>query len=91
MILHKLQDALFCEKCLVIWLSAFSSQIDILVNNAGRGQRGLASTTSIEVDQAMLDVNVMGPISLTKAVLPHMMKRKQGHICVTSSVNGVIG
>lgn len=45
----------------------------------------------MEVDKAMLTVNVLGQISLTKAVLPHMIKQKAGQIIVTSSVAGKVG
>ena len=66
-------------------------QIDILVNNAGRSSKGSALKTAIDVDRKIYEVNVLGTISLTRHVLPHMMKRKQGHIVVTSSLAGKIG
>ena len=63
-----------------------------MVNNSGRSQRGLVlDTPSVDVDQAMFNINVIGPISLTKAVLPHMIKQKSGQVIVTSSVAGKIG
>ena len=43
------------------------------------------------VDKALLDLNVLGTLSLTKAVLPHFVQRKAGHVVVTSSVAGKIG
>jgi len=61
------------------------------VNNAGRGQRSLVEKTSLEVDRVLLDVNVVGPISLTKAVLPHMIERHKGQIVVVSSIAGKYG
>lgn len=70
----------------------YFERIDILVNNSGRSQRSLVlDTAKIDVDQAMLDVNVIGPISLTKAVLPQMIKQKSGQIIVTSSIAGKVG
>ena len=63
----------------------------MLVNNAGRSQRAMIVDTAVEVDQQMLQLNTMGPISLTKAVLPHMRQRKSGHILVTSSIAGKFG
>ncbi|XP_069117017.1 dehydrogenase/reductase SDR family member 7-like isoform X2 [Argopecten irradians] len=66
-------------------------RIDILVNNAGRTNKGEWTTTSMAVDQELLAVNVLGPVSLTRAVLPHMVSRSQGHIVVTSSVAGKLG
>ncbi len=77
------------------WLHAIEKQmpfqIDILVNNSGRSQRSMAEDTELAVHQEMMDVNYTGVISLTKAVLPHFMERKQGHIVVTSSVAGKLG
>ena len=66
-------------------------QIDYLVNNAGRSQRAAAVDTSVEVDQAVLDLNVVGTLSLTKAVLPGMLKRGSGMVVVISSVAGKMG
>jgi len=61
------------------------------VNNAARSQRALVEKTSLEVDRALLDLNVVGPISLTKAVLPCMIERHEGQIVVVSSIGGKIG
>ena len=61
------------------------------MNNAGRSQRAWLEKTSLEVDRALLDLNVVGPISLTKAVLPHMIERHEGQIVVVSSIVGKIG
>ena len=61
------------------------------MNNSGRSQRGLAENTERKVDQELFEINVMGTILLTKAVLPHMIERKTGHIVVVSSVAGKIG
>ncbi|KAK7481161.1 hypothetical protein BaRGS_00027594 [Batillaria attramentaria] len=66
-------------------------QIDVLVNNAGRSQRAAWADISLEVDRQMLETNVLGVLSLTKCVLPHMMQRKAGHIVVMSSIAGKVG
>ncbi|ELT96525.1 hypothetical protein CAPTEDRAFT_143106 [Capitella teleta] len=78
------------ERAVEVIISHFG-QVDILVNNAGRSQRAMICDTSIEVDQEMINLNVVGQISLTKAILPHMRKRKTGHIVVTSSLAGLMG
>lgn len=67
------------------------SQIDVLVNNGGRSQRAWIKDTSLEVDRDMLDLNVLGQISLTKAVLPFMQKQKSGMVMVNSSIVGKMG
>ena len=62
-----------------------------MVNNGGRGQFGLIRKTSLEVDRAILDLNTVGTISLTKAILPHMIERRKGQIVVLSSLAGKYG
>jgi len=66
-------------------------QIDLLINNAGLSQRSLCKDTDLSVYQKLLDVDVMGQIALTKAVLPHMLERQSGHLAVTASVAGKVG
>ena len=66
-------------------------QVDILVNNGGRTQVSLIRKTSLEVDRAILGLNTVGTISLTKAILPHMIKRREGQIVIVSSVVGKYG
>ena len=68
-----------------------SFQVDILVNNGARGQLGLIRKTSLEVDRAILDLNTVGTISLTKAILPHMIERRNGQLVVVSSLSGKSG
>jgi short-subunit dehydrogenase len=66
-------------------------RIDWLINNAGISQRSLCEDTQLDVYRRLFDVDVMGPIALTKAVLPHMLERRSGHIAVTASVAGKLG
>ena len=65
-------------------------QIDFLVNNAGLGQVGSPIGTSHDVDEYVVDVNTLGTISLTKAVLPYMVDRKAGQIVVITSASGKV-
>ncbi|XP_063425597.1 dehydrogenase/reductase SDR family member 7-like [Mytilus trossulus] len=69
----------------------YFKKIDVLVNNAGRSQRALWENTSLEVDKAMLNVNVLGLLSLTKCILPQMIKQNYGRIVITSSLAGKLG
>jgi dehydrogenase/reductase SDR family protein 7B len=62
--------------------------IDILVNNGGISVRSSALDTSIDVDMRIMAVNYFGTVALTKAVLPSMIKRKEGRIICISSVQG---
>lgn len=65
--------------------------IDYLFNNGGLSQRSTASETDLSVDRYIMEVNYFGNISLTKAVLPYMIRRKSGHIIVISSIAGKFG
>jgi short-subunit dehydrogenase len=66
------------------------SHVDILVNNGGISHRSMAKDTVLEVDKRVMDIDYFGHIALTKAVLPSMLKRKSGHIVVTTSLAGLI-
>lgn len=65
--------------------------IDILINNAGISQRSLTKETSLEVDRKIMEINHFAMVALTKSVLPHMIKRKQGMVVSISSVAGKLG
>ena len=65
--------------------------IDILVNNGGISQRSLVINTNVSVDKRLMDVNYLGTVALTKALLPHFIKNKSGHFVVTTSIVGKIG
>ena len=66
-------------------------RIDILINNGGLSQRSLAKDTGWEVDQRLLNVNTIGTIALTKAVLPYFLRQKQGRFVTTTSLVGKFG
>ncbi len=66
-------------------------RIDILINNAGVSQRSLVKDTPLEIDERIMRINFLGPVALTKAVLPAMLARRRGQIVVISSVVGKIG
>jgi short-subunit dehydrogenase len=64
--------------------------VDILVNNGGISHRSLAKDTSLEVDRKVMDIDYFGHVALTKAVLPSMLRRRSGHIVVTTSLAGLL-
>jgi short-subunit dehydrogenase len=66
-------------------------RIDILINNGGISQRSLAAETALSVDKRIMQVNFLGTVALTKAVLPYFLKQGQGHIVTVSSVTGLYG
>lgn len=65
--------------------------IDVLVHNAGVSQRAFAADTAYDVDDRLMRTNYLGPVALTKAVLPSMRERRSGHVVVVSSVLGKFG
>ncbi|CAH1059124.1 SDR family NAD(P)-dependent oxidoreductase [Paenibacillus pseudetheri] len=66
-------------------------RIDILLNNAGYGK--FAAFTEMEPHEFddMMDVNYMGIVRCTKAVVPHMLERGSGQIINVASMAGKIG
>jgi len=65
-------------------------QIDVLLNNAGYGSYGVLEATTEAKIRMQFDVNVIGALMVTKAVLPHMRKRGEGTIINVSSMGGKI-
>ena len=70
---------------------SFYGAIDFLMNNGGIGQRSLAKETAVSIDRKIMEINYFANITLAKAVLPGMLKRKKGHITVISSLSGKFG
>lgn len=67
-------------------------RIDVLVNNAGVA--GLAAPTAeypVEEWRRVLSVNLDGVFYCTRAVLPHMLGRRQGRIVNVASISGKEG
>jgi NAD(P)-dependent dehydrogenase (short-subunit alcohol dehydrogenase family) len=65
-------------------------RIDVLVNNAGVGfGRTTEQATEDDVNWVM-NVNFMGAVRCTKAVLPHMRSQRSGKIIGISSVGGLV-
>lgn len=66
-------------------------RIDVLVNNGGISQRSLASETLLDVDKRIMNINYLGTVALTKALLPHFIENNNGQFVVTTSIVGKIG
>jgi short-subunit dehydrogenase len=65
--------------------------VDVLVNNAGGDlQREFHRYTADEVE-ALIALNLTGPIELTRLLLPGMLQRERGHIVNISSLGGSVG
>jgi uncharacterized protein len=69
-------------------LAERAGDVDLLVANAGLPASGrLERFTREEIDRA-LDVNLRAPIQLTRALVPGMVERGQGHVVFVSSLSG---
>ncbi|WP_299937090.1 SDR family oxidoreductase [uncultured Pelagimonas sp.] len=70
---------------------AKEGRIDTLINNAGAGYvRSTEQATEDDIAWVM-DVNFMGVVRCTKAVMPHMRKARAGHVITIGSVGGLVG
>ena len=65
------------------------AKIDILVNNAGNAH-GLDPIQLGDIDDwdAMIDINVKGLLYVSKAIIPQMVARNDGHIINIGSIAG---
>jgi short-subunit dehydrogenase len=70
---------------------AFHGAVDVLVNNAGISQRSLAVDTDFSVYDRIVGVDLLAPIALTQALLPHLLERGSGQLVMISSVAGKAG
>lgn len=66
-------------------------KIDVLVNNAGITKDNLLMRMKEEEFDKVISINLKGTFNVTKAVIPYMMKKREGRIVNISSVVGVSG
>ena len=66
-------------------------RVDILIANAGEYIRSPIVELDPDDLQRSLDINYFGSVYCIKAVLPHMLARKSGHIVAVTSMDGKIG
>lgn len=62
--------------------------IDVLVNNAGIGWLTRLAASSPEAISNLVEVNLLGAMLATRAVLPGMLARRQGVIISVGSLSG---
>ena len=67
-----------------------TDRIDVVISNAGFGISGSVEFTDIREAERQMDVNFLGAVRLTQAVLPQLRKQRSGRIIYTSSVAAVL-
>ena len=72
-------------------ITAALGPIDALVNNAGWDRLAPFLDTDEDLWDRIIDINLRGPIRMTKAVLPGMVERGAGRIVNISSDAGRVG
>jgi 3-hydroxybutyrate dehydrogenase len=65
--------------------------IDILVANAGAAESAPFGRSDAALFQRMMDVNFMGVVHATQAVLPGMLERRRGRVVAIASTAGLKG
>jgi short-subunit dehydrogenase len=73
---------------LVARVKAEWSQVDVLVNAAGQGWNRAFARLAPDTIVGGVGVNLLGTMLLTRAVLPGMLERRQGHVINVASVAG---
>jgi NAD(P)-dependent dehydrogenase (short-subunit alcohol dehydrogenase family) len=66
-------------------------RIDVLVNNAANFYAGYFEELTPEQIERQLATNLIGPMNVTRAVLPVMRRQRSGHIISISSGAGLVG
>jgi dehydrogenase/reductase SDR family protein 7 len=70
---------------------SFFGKIDVLINNGGVSQRSLLVDTDFEVDKKLIEVDYLGTVAITKALLPHYISNRKGHFVTITSLMGKFG
>jgi NAD(P)-dependent dehydrogenase (short-subunit alcohol dehydrogenase family) len=66
-------------------------RIDVLVNNAGNFYAGFFEELTPEQIQRSLATNLVGPMNVTRAVLPVMRRQRSGIVVTITSTAGIVG
>jgi NAD(P)-dependent dehydrogenase (short-subunit alcohol dehydrogenase family) len=63
---------------------------DIIINNAGIASRGTVEEMAYEDFKLVIDVNLWGVVHGTRAFLPLLRQRREGHIVNIASINAMV-
>ena len=66
-------------------------RIDVVVNNAGNFYAGFFEELTPEQIERSLTTNLVGPMNVTRAVLPVMREQRSGNVVAITSTAGIVG
>ena len=64
--------------------------LDVVVANAGYGLEGTFEETPLADVRRQFEVNVFGTVATLQAALPHMRRRRRGHLMAVTSMGGLM-
>jgi len=79
-----------CDSAVKAAVNRFG-RIDVLVNNAANFNAGFFEELSAEQMDLQLATSLIGPMNVTRAVLPIMRRQRSGQIITISSTAGLVG
>jgi NAD(P)-dependent dehydrogenase (short-subunit alcohol dehydrogenase family) len=66
-------------------------RIDVLINNAGNFFAGFFEEIPPAHMRQQIETNLLGPMNVTRAILPVMRRQRAGHVITISSLAGLVG
>ncbi|MVO90321.1 SDR family NAD(P)-dependent oxidoreductase [Streptomyces sp. p1417] len=64
--------------------------LDVVIANAGYGLEGVFEETPLADVRRQFEVNVLGAMATLQAALPHMRRRRRGHLMAVTSMGGLM-
>ncbi len=90
---HVVEHDLAAPDRATAWIAGAEAQlgpIDVLVNNAGMENTGPSADADPAEVRTMIDLNLVTPLLVTRAVLPAMIARRSGMIVNVTSVAALV-
>ncbi|MGW9177782.1 oxidoreductase [Streptomyces decoyicus] len=64
--------------------------LDVVIANAGYGLEGTFEETPLAEVRRQFEINVFGAVVTLQAALPHMRRRRRGHLMAVTSMGGLM-